>query len=313
MYIYFLDENFINKYLVNKEIKYRYLPIINIYKDDYNDFAFTKYLIYLKNNKITKSQKAGYYGYFESEEILANSKILKSGNFNDDLIKEDNTLYKNIVKYFNLTEIPNLVFIKYDCINIFEEIITPKKLIEIDEKNKNAKKRFSPKFNICNVLVCDIEPLIESIENYFNSLSEETDYKEDDEEDTEEENINLISMDIPILWNPCDYVVEKMNDYELTKAKIKEHYSKCEKCEVVDNNRQNLIFDKKSINLSIVTDEEGKIVIDKILEFYMFSKKYIDKKEILEEENIDENKINMIYYKNEGEIYNNSFFLINKI
>ena len=89
-------------------------------------------------------------------------------------------------------------------------------------------------------------------------------------------------MNIPIVWNPCNIIIEKMDNSSIKKIDIISHYKKCDSCDITDNNRIKLEFENKKINLQIKEDEEGKEEVDCIINFYQSDKKYIEKKPIFD-------------------------------
>lgn len=322
-YLYIANSTFISKYCIDNSIKYKtkkydYLPIINTSGKDINELANSKFMIYLKCVKLNKSSKAGYFGYFTGEHILINNNIKQQHKIkSSDDIKVDDLLYRIMIQNYSLCELPNLVFIKYDTVIPFNNLITPTKFGEICKKNNFQSEKISTKLNCLNVVNYNIDEPIDYIEREFENEEEEDDEKENEEENEkngkdEEEDINVVVMNIPIVWNPCNEIIDKMENMDIKKKDILEHYKKCDICEVVDNNRIAINFDNKKINLHIKQNEEDTNFINKIIDDYQLTKKYIEKNNLFEDFGLEENKINIIYYKCEGELYNNSFFIISK-
>ena len=78
-FLYFLDHTFVKKYCISSGIKYQitkydYLPLINNTKLNLEELSNSKFLIYLKCVKATKSSKSGFYGYFTGGHILISGK-----------------------------------------------------------------------------------------------------------------------------------------------------------------------------------------------------------------------------------------------
>lgn len=318
-YLFIIDSTFISKYCLKNSTKYKlnkydYLPIINTSGNIITELINSKFLIYLKCVKETKSTKAGYFGYFDGEEILINKKISKNiNNVNENIIIDD-LLYKNMIQNYSLCEVPNLIFVKYNLIVPFNTLITPTNFKEICNKNNLNCGTFSPKLNCLNIVKYKIDDFIKYIEELEEDKTEneETENEETENEEFEEDNTEMTQMDIPILWIPCNKILEKMENLKIKKNDIIYHYKECETCEIVDNNRKLLEITNKKINFHIKENEEDKEFIDKIIDFYQIAKKYIEKKELFENFGLEEDKINIIFYKNIGEIYDESFFIISK-
>ena len=327
-YLYIADMTFISKYCVNNSKKYKtnkqeYIPIINTCSKNINELANSNFLIYLKCVKLNKSTKAGYFGYFIGCHILINEKIAKQQKDTvlNKNIKIDNLLFRTMVQNYSLCEVKNLVFIKYDDIIPFNNIVIPSKFKEICKKNNHQFEKFSTKLNCLNIVNYKINKPIEWITQYFGEDKEDGEDEEDDEneddedeeedDEKEDEEPDMVIMNVPILWNPCSVIIEKMEKLCISKKCIKEHYNECETCEVVDNNRRMLEFNKK-LNIHKLENDENKIIVDKIIDFYQLAIKYIDTNENFENNGLKEDEINIIYYKYEGELYDKSFLIIHK-
>jgi hypothetical protein len=318
-YIYIAEQSFVSKYCFSLGKKYKttnfeYIPILNNLDVEITDFVNSKFLIYLKRNKDTKSTLTGLCGYFECENILINENISKEINKNIN-VKVDKILYNNMISKYNLFENSKLIFIKYNSMTSFKNVVTNKMLLEFAEKKGSEIQieKITKKYNLCNLLENEnnqIEEIINLIEeNQPNDEEEQEEQEEEENEEDEEENVEMIMMDIPILWNPCDEIIEKIENNAIKREHIKTHYSNCDDCEIVDNNKISPDF-KKRITFNII---EKKEIVDKIIDTYHFSKKYIEKKNIFTECNMIENNINILYYKKNDELYNQSIFLINKL
>lgn len=328
-YIYIAEQSFVSKYCFSLGKKYKttnfeYIPIFNNLDVEITDFANSKFLIYLKRNKDTKSTLTGFCGYFECENILINENISKE-NISKEInknskknvnIKVDKKLYNNMISKYNLFENSKLIFIKYNSMTSFKNVVTNKMLLEFAEKKGSEIQieKITKKHNLCNLLENEynqIEEIINLIEeNQPNDEEEQEEQEEEEEnEENEEEDVEMIMMDIPILWIPCDEIIEKIENNNIKREHIKTHYSNCDDCEIVDNNKISPDL-KKRITFNII---EKKEIVDKIIDTYHFSKKYIEKKNIFTECNMIENNINIVYYKKNDELYNQSIFLINKL
>lgn len=324
-YLYISDGIFMNKYSVKK--KTEYLPIINTNKYKLDEIVNSKFLIYFKS---FKSARAGYYGYFEGTTLLISSKISKELNVEEtENIVLNETLYKNMIREYELNEVSNLVFIKYDKITKFSSLVLPIELKQMCDENKVKPEKFSSRLNRTNIVKYDINEIIELIEN---ELKKESDDEESDDEDTDDEiddedkdsdddesdensedieDYTYIKMKIPILWIPCDETLNKIKNKNIKTIDILNHYKKCEKCEVVDNNRQTLEFNKK-INFLIFDEDKDKMVNDIIIDYYLSTKEYKEKDECIKNAEIDLEKINIIYNEYEDELYTNCIFIVYK-
>ena len=196
----------------------------------------------------------------------------------------------------------------------FKNVVTNKMVFEFAEKKGSEIQieKITKKHNLCNLIENKnnkIEEIINLIEENQPNDEEEKQEEQEEQEEEEEENVEMIMMDIPILWNPCDEIIDKIENNSIKREHIKTHYSNCNDCEIVDNNRISPDF-KKRITFNII---EKKEIVDKIIDTYHFTKKYIEKKNIFTECNMIDNNINILYYKNNDELYNKSIFLINKL
>jgi len=340
-YIYIAEQSFVSKYCFSLGKKYKttnfdYIPILNNLDVKIIDFANSKFLIYLKSNKDTKSSLTGFCGYFESENILISEKISKEIDKIPKNVKVDKILYNNMISRYNLFENSNLIFIKYKSLIPFKNILTSKILLECAEKKgyKIKIEKITKKYSQCNLIkneINDIEKIINLIEEnqpeinqdkldeqgegddedndeVNNEVNNQVNDKEEENEE-EEENVEMIIMDVPILWNPCEEIIEKIESNTIKREHIKNHYVNCDSCEIVDNNRISPDF-KKRITFNIIEEKE---IVDKIIDIYQFSEKYIERKNIFTECKMIENNINIVYYKKNDELYNQSIFIINKL
>jgi hypothetical protein len=307
-YIYILDHTFIKKYCgcsnaIHKTVKYDYLPIINTQKIDLQNFINSTFLIYLKNVKSTKSYKTGFYGYFTSENVLLNEN--KSSN-NVNKIEYNNEIFDKMTKKYNLFMTENLLFVKYKNIIPFDKIVSFTKYKTICQTLTFEPNKTFIQQSCLNVSETNINNIITQIEDE----QEKNKQKEKQEDEEKQEDLsNSIVMNIPIVWNPCKDIIEKMNNLKIKKKEIIFHYKNCKNCNITDNNRVELVFDKKNINLQI-KDKENYDNINKIINCYQFVENYIEDKTIFKSLNLDENNINVIYYKCENELYNESCFVI---
>lgn len=333
-FLYILDHTFVKKYCEcsttqYKSIKYDYLPIINTTNFSLEELTKSKFLIYLKCVKATKSTKSGFFGYFLGQKILINSKQEKQIK-NSELVIIDDLEYKKMVFDYNLCDMDNLVFIRYETITSFKTIIAPLRYKNICQENNIQFEKTPSRINCLNIVNYKIDEPIKYIEQELQKEEDEEENEDEENEDEEDENddedgedkVNkeeeneeekdIIMMTIPIVWNPCKIIIDKMDNLSIKKIDIITHYKKCDYCDITDNNRIKLEFENIKINLQIKDGDEGKKQVDSIINFYHNDKKYIEKKCIFDNNLLFEDKINMIYYKYEEEIYDKSFFIIKK-
>lgn len=217
----------------------------------------------------------------------------------------------------------NLIFIKYKNIKEFDSIVSTKKYKAICQENNIEYYKMSSDLEYLNIIQNEIDESIEYIElelekeaekkeNEESDENEEIDEKEGDKENINEDKEDVVNMNIPIVWNPCNYIIEKMDNMNIKKADIILHYKKCEICDITDNNRKKLDIGDGKMNLQVKDGEGSKEKMDNIINFYQFDKKYKEKKSIFDEIYLFEDKINIIYYKCENELYEKSIFIISK-
>jgi hypothetical protein len=321
-FVYILNLKFVQKYCdapskIYKHEKYNYLPFINTVKLPIDQLSNSKFLIYLRAHTDCRSSVVGYYGYFLGGKILINNEQGKNiKNKNNVEINEHE--YLKMVKSYCLSVMSDLMFIKYKNIIHFDSIVSSTKYKAMcQEQNLTYSK--IPNLKFLNIAYNNIDESIECIESELEREAEEQDNEDDDttnecveDKDEIEETEEMIEMNIPIVWNPCDLMVKKMEKMNIKKADIILHYTDCETCDITDNNRRKLDFSAGKINLQIKEGDENKQKMDHIINFYQFDKRYIEKKSTFEELCLFEDKINIIYYKCEEELYDKSIFIISK-
>ena len=258
----------------------------------------------------------------------------------------DEKIYSFLIHKYNMVDVPNLFFIKIDKINIFEfeidiksynkyvngELTTIEKLskIEFDYPKKVKPKHIIKSyyeyfqkymFDYINYLdnklnndnaVNPIQIPILIDNNMISdniSLSDNTTISDIEIiSDTTLDIPTIINFSIPILWNGCDKIVKNFKERKICTKLIKKHWSKCDKCEIVNNNLNEFKICKKIIVHNIENKNDYNI-IDKLIDDYKNLRNFSFEKtktELL----FDHDKINIIYCFESNNIYKNCFFVL---
>ena len=167
-FLYILDHTFVKKYCVSYGVKYKttkydYLPIINTTKLNLEELSNSKFLIYLKCVKATKSNVSGFFGYFIGQHILINSKQskqIKIPNTADIIVTDDNE-YKKIIHKYNLCDMDDLVFIRYDKVIPFNSIVSPLKYKKICGENNIQFEKIPSRLNCLNIMIKNLQVVME--------------------------------------------------------------------------------------------------------------------------------------------------------
>lgn len=118
----------------------------------------------------------------------------------------------------------------------------------------------------------------------------------------------VVIMEIPILWIPCHNLKENILKEKLSKKILSSHYSKCDLCEVINNNRNELDLSNILITYKNDNDDEE---MDSIIKYYKFCKRYVFLKSDLDDYNYNLEKTNLLYYRNKFEkVYNECIFIV---
>jgi hypothetical protein len=321
-YIYFLDYSLIkNNYLTDGACdsdEPNYFPIINTKSYDFVDYANSDFLIYLKSVKATKSSISGFFGYFRSGNILIS--LVQSKNLkNKPNIVIDDILYRSTLKKYNLCQMDNVLCVECKSMRQFPRVVSLLLYKEICTKNYLEIVKFSTRANCLNVEKILCTEIISVINNEWDKSDAESSSESDTETESSTEleteispeikYINPITMKIPIVWIPCNKVIEKINKLNIKKKEILFHYHECEVCDITDNNRKKQEFNKK-INLLIKTESQDKEYLDNIINFYQNNIPYKESEEIFNNYKLKQDQINLIYYECEDEFYDKTFFII---
>jgi hypothetical protein len=323
--VYILDYKFIKKHYEDFSKIYKgercdYLPIVNNENIELEDIVNSKFLIYLKSSTVTKSTIAGYYGYFISEKIIINNKQAENlKNKHNKNIEVDENEYRKMIKNYGLCVMEKLIFIKYKKIIKFDHIVSPTKYKTICKENKIENKKIPTTIKFINITKFEIDDIIKYIEMELEKEAQIQEQQEEEQEEDEhykneekEDLSQMVIMDIPIAWVPCNTILDKIEETSIKKSDIIYHYEKCEKCDITDNNRIKFNFLDKKINLQIKEGEEHIEKMNYIIEHYQNCKKYVEKNSVFSEMSLYEDKINLIYYNCEDEFYDKTFFVITK-
>lgn len=170
----------------------------------------------------------------------------------------------------------------------------------------------------------------DNFKNVTNSINEKDDYDEEEDlrllkgEEPEEveveevnfkfdnkENSNDVKMGIPILWIPCEEFGNILsNGKGVTKTLFNTHYDNCSECEIVNNNKKDII-NKNSKTKILMKDEEDEEEMSEIIRYYKFCKKYIIPNKEFKKYEADKNTNVILHYSNQEEkTYNNCIFIL---
>ena len=318
LYFYWNDKVEIKK-LFNVKQELKYLPSYPYENINYSDLINSDVFIFFKNPKII-------YGTFKIKSIIIKNPTDKLF-INDDYIEHnknnimiDDKIFKELIKKYNIIDIPGLFFIELDTINIFEYEINIKIFNSYFKTQTDFIEFKYPK------KVKDIHIIQSYYPKILNQLIEYINYqknKENENENIDKENIDkkLSITDksikntndefcIPILWNSCKIIKDKIKNNTITKIEIIDHWTKCNLCEKNDNNLFPLNIENSKITLKKIEKTCDNNLFSKIIENYQ----NVKKTNILDINNYDiefeKNKVNIIMTSNYNGIYDKCFFVI---
>jgi len=287
---YFIKKNLDN---CKNNGKY-YLPIINC-----NDVELKNgILIYLKSSQ--KNNRVGFYGYT---------------NINNIIDKRNNVIYNNLLEKYCLSDIYNLNFAECNCIYKFDRIFKIKEYNNISNKNIKIPKsdifnvfNFNLANEIINTIKCnEIKEKYEEINCKDNEKSSENNEDNEDNKKNDNDEIKILEMKIPILYIPCEQLIKKMETLKIKKNTIKNHKEVCTKCELINNNNNEINFNNNATYCCMSN-------IDDIIFSYQNVKKYTISEKHFKENNFDIDVNNFIFYNdtNNDHYYNNCIFILPK-
>ena len=281
------------------KLKTKCIPFINYEKIDNTNIINSLILLIKKHTK----------------EVYGSIKV-------KDIITKENDEYRDIIKEYGICELDNLYFIKFNKIKKYKLSILIKNL---------DSKLILPKMNqLYNIYNFDCYLVLELIKKYINKINlisnntiniinnkdnEEEDNKEEDNEDKEDNEDNedneedkdkTIYFNIPILWIPCSKLLKYIKNNKISKPTIKKHYTKCITCEINNNNRLDIDFENKII----LNNCKEKDEIESIINRYLMCSKYENSESKIREYEYIEDKINIIWIKDEKHKYNECLFII---
>ena len=363
-YFYWSNKNDLEKLVTLKKKDDNYfLPSIPYDSLDLDDLIGKNVILFFKSPKILyglfkisniliKNPKEP--NYLEIQDSV-NKKINKN-----ILFDEDN--FNSLIRLFSIIDIPGLFFINFEKIYIFEHEININNLnnfLSENHQNQNHQThqqinnlklfKYPPKIKEKNIIKAYLEPNLKNfLIDWISCLDKNTDLNTNtntdlntntntdlntntkyDESSTDELNSN-IKFKIPILWNGCNEFKKNFFDPDIKKNKkfLMNHWVKCAKCEIINNNIKS---DNSSIKLhsqlnssDTIFKPDKKIIIQTINDknnFLFFDKiinRYQSNLELTIQNNnsnfvFEEDNINLVccsdQYKN---IYSNCIFLIYK-
>ncbi len=277
----------ISQFFVSKFVKI----IDNIYKD----FIITEDNISSKSNKSTKSTN--------SSKSSKSSKLSNSDS-DSDLNSKSKKSNKNIKKKSSdESDSDNSDESNSSDSNSSDESNSDNSN-ESDSDSNNSDE--SDSNNSDDSDIEDSEEMDE--EEYFRRQAEKEAKKAYTFKLDKEDVSKVVVMEIPVLWVPCEALKDNIRKGKVSKKIFSNHYFKCEICETVNNNRNDI-----NITDILLTykDDDNDEEMDELIKYYKFTKKYVVLKSKTNGYGYDLTKINALYYENPFEkVYNECIFMI---
>jgi len=328
IYYYWCDKDELEKISLCVESNYSHLACFFSSKLDKVDELVNGGIIFIfiKNPKIL-------YGIIKVELVIM--KTLLKNNY----LEEDNTNYNNellnnksiivnenifleLIKQYKIIEVPKMFFIKFKHLYQFKYQISIKKFNEYIE----SQLKFKYPINIQNkeMIKSWDNNFINNITNYIENLNIQ--YK--NVLPSTCKNINIDSSSnlsfnlnpyiknqkfcIPVLWNSCIDVKNKLNELKTNRKQKKffiSHYTNCINCEINDNNDNFLNIFNKNITIKYINEDSDIKIFDLMVNKYT----NIDKLIITEEYDtlkFIKGNINIVYCPTSKTIYKDCLLII---
>ena len=333
IYCYWCNKNELEKICLGVELNYSHLSFFFSSKSDKVDELVNGIiLIFLKNPKIL-------YGIIKVESLIIKNLIKNSyleednTDYNNELLNNESiivneNLFSELVKKYKIVEVPKMIFVKFKHLYEFTYEISIKKFNEYISsqsefkyprciQNKEMIKCWDKKF------ILNISNYIEQLNIQNKNISSANDPDSDHDPDSDSnlnsdlnsdlnKNIKSQKFCIPVLWNSCDDIKNKLNELKTNHKQKKffiSHYTNCTNCEINDNNDKFLTFVNKDITIKYINENSDIKIFDLMVNKY----KNIDKLTITEEYNtlkFKKGKINIVCCPKSKTIYNNCLFII---
>lgn len=276
--------------------------------------------IFLKNPKIL-------YGVVKVESIIMKN-LLKNNYLDEDddinyadeitnnnLILIDEEKFNELVKKYKMVEVPKMSFVRFKNMYDFSYKIGIKKFNDFI----NGIEFKYPKYvQNKEMTKCEDKNFLNNLLNYLDNLDEQgknntyhTNLNQSKNE-IKNNNISYQRFCIPILWNYCDVIKNKLNnldqDYRLKKLFFS-HYANCPYCEKNDNNDKSINLLDQDIIIKLINNDSDIKIFDSIVSNY----RNVENLLVSTVENdlqFQKGKINIIQCLKSKSIYNNSLFII---
>lgn len=317
IYFYWIDKKNLQKITsFNNDLKY--LPC-NPYNDEFDLDEIKIIIIFLKNPKII-------YGILKINKIIIED--IKNNNINieylvknreikfNNNIEKNNDKFNELIKKLNIIKIPQLFFLEFNKIYIFEYEINLKnfnyflKTIEKNFIEFKYPKKIRDKNIIKNYFNNFFENLIGYLENLKNNYINIDDNKilENNSKQYDFKQNTEIIFKIPILWRGCYDIIEEIKNPKVTQKIINFHLNNCTLCEINNNNIKSLNLNKKNITIiDLNNNNEEEKIYDNIIQKYHYADNFILYNN---EINLDKNIINIVRCIKSKNIYNECFFIL---
>lgn len=297
------------KKMISLDEDLKYLPCYPYEPLNHIDLINKNLLIFFKNPRI-------FYGILKIQSILVK---VHSPDINVEkskkLIKDEYT-YINLIQKYNMVDVPNIFFIKFNYIDVFEYEIDIKSFNKYLNMNNIVKSNeldfiFPKKIKSKHIVKSYYKHFQTYLFDYINFLKNKQINKiiENDSKLKISNLDKIIDFKIPILWNGCEKILLKIKKQNINKKLLSEHWNNCKKCEIINNNNENLDINENKITIKNIELQNNFIIMEKIISDYKNIKNFSHSK-INSDFKFDDKKINMIYCFESNNIYKNCFFVL---